>query len=101
MKRSSWNSATMQALDGLSTHVDEIQTALKNVQPGGLTAMLDAINTGLREMKKAKNPRKGSSTAGIITATTRPPRSSHSFARPMYRSTPWACFNRSCLRAHP
>ena len=43
---------------GLTTHIDEIQTALKNVQPGGLTAMLDAINAGLHEMKKAKNPRK-------------------------------------------
>jgi len=41
-----------------TTHAEEIQTALKNVQPGGLTAMLDAINTGLHEMKKAKNPRK-------------------------------------------
>ena len=36
----------------------EIQSALKNVQAGGLTAMLDAIDTGLLEMKKAKNSRK-------------------------------------------
>jgi len=36
----------------------QIQTALKNAQPGGLTAMLDGINSGLLEMKKAKNPRK-------------------------------------------
>ena len=43
---------------GLTSHTEEIQTALKNAQPGGLTAMLDAINTGLHEMKKAKNPRK-------------------------------------------
>jgi len=43
---------------GLTSHIEEIQTALKNVQPGGLTAMLDAINDGLHEMKKAKNPRK-------------------------------------------
>jgi VWFA-related protein len=43
---------------GLTHHIEEIQTALKNVQPGGLTAMLDAINAGLHEMKKAKNPRK-------------------------------------------
>ena len=41
-----------------TTHTEEIQSALKNAQPGGLTAMLDAINTGLHEMKKAKNPRK-------------------------------------------
>jgi Ca-activated chloride channel family protein len=43
---------------GFTAHTDEIQTALKNAQPGGLTAMLDAINAGLHEMKKAKNPRK-------------------------------------------
>ena len=36
----------------------EIETALTNSQPGGLTAMLDAVDVALREMKKAKNPRK-------------------------------------------
>lgn len=41
-----------------TAHSEEIQTALKNAQPGGLTAMMDAINIGLTEMKKAKNPRK-------------------------------------------
>jgi Ca-activated chloride channel family protein len=43
---------------GFTAHVEEIQSALKNAQPGGLTAMLDGINAGLHEMKKAKNPRK-------------------------------------------
>src|ERR1700693_274313 len=43
---------------GFTAHSEEIQSALKNAQPGGLTAMLDGINTGLHEMKKAKNPRK-------------------------------------------
>ncbi len=43
---------------GFTTHPAELQTALKNVQPGGLTAMLDAISFSLNEMKKAKNPRK-------------------------------------------
>ena len=43
---------------GFTAHTEQIQSALKNAQPGGLTAMLDAINTGLHEMKKAKNPRK-------------------------------------------
>jgi len=43
---------------GFTGHTEEIQSALKNAQPGGLTAMLDGINTGLHEMKKAKNPRK-------------------------------------------
>jgi len=36
----------------------EIQTALKNVQPGGMTALLDAVRFSLGEMKKARNPRK-------------------------------------------
>ncbi|MGO9254777.1 MAG: VWA domain-containing protein [Bryobacteraceae bacterium] len=36
----------------------EIQDALKKAQPGGLTAMLDAIGLALREMKKARNSRK-------------------------------------------
>lgn len=36
----------------------DIQTALKNAQARGQTAMLDAIDTGLVEMKKAKNSRK-------------------------------------------
>jgi Ca-activated chloride channel family protein len=43
---------------GFTGHTEEIQSALKNVQAGGLTAMLDAIDTGLLEMKKAKNSRK-------------------------------------------
>ncbi len=43
---------------GFTTHREEVQTALKNAQPGGLTAMLDAVSFSLREMKKAKNPRK-------------------------------------------
>ena len=43
---------------GFTSHTEEIQDALKNAQPGGLTAMLDAINLALREMKKAKNSRK-------------------------------------------
>jgi VWFA-related protein len=36
----------------------EIETALTQARPGGLTAMLDAVNMALAEMKKAKNPRK-------------------------------------------
>jgi Ca-activated chloride channel family protein len=37
---------------------EDMQTALKNAQAGGQTAMLDAIDTGLIAMKKAKNSRK-------------------------------------------
>lgn len=41
-----------------TAHTDDIQSALKNAQASGLTAMLDAIDAGLAEMKKAKNSRK-------------------------------------------
>jgi Ca-activated chloride channel homolog len=37
---------------------EDIAGKLQALQPGGLTAMLDAANLGLQEMKKAKNPRK-------------------------------------------
>ena len=43
---------------GFTNRTDQIQSALKNLQAGGLTAMLDAVDTGLVEMKKAKNSRK-------------------------------------------
>jgi Ca-activated chloride channel family protein len=43
---------------GFTNHIEEIQNALKDAQAGGLTAMLDAINNALLEMKKAKNSRK-------------------------------------------
>jgi len=41
-----------------TSSTSQIQEALKNAKPGGLTAMLDGINLALREMKKAKNSRK-------------------------------------------
>ncbi len=43
---------------GFTSHAAEIQGALTKAQPGGLTAMLDAVNLALAEMKKAKNSRK-------------------------------------------
>ena len=43
---------------GFTGNISQIQHALTSVHPGGLTAMLDAIDTGLLEMKKAKNSRK-------------------------------------------
>jgi Ca-activated chloride channel family protein len=49
---------TVKLSVGFTTHREELQSALKNATPGGLTAMLDAISFSLREMKKAKNPRK-------------------------------------------
>ncbi|HLH39090.1 MAG TPA: VWA domain-containing protein [Bryobacteraceae bacterium] len=36
----------------------EIQKALTGIRPGGLTALLDAVNLALHEMKTAKNSRK-------------------------------------------
>jgi len=41
-----------------TTHVEELQGKLAAMQPGGLTAMLDAAQMALHEMKKATNPRK-------------------------------------------
>jgi len=41
-----------------TSHAEEIQNKLTSAQPGGLTAMLDAAELALREMKNAKNPRK-------------------------------------------
>lgn len=39
-------------------HPEEIETQLAGVETQGLTALLDAVELGLREMKKSKNPRK-------------------------------------------
>jgi Ca-activated chloride channel homolog len=41
-----------------TTKAADIADKLQALQPGGLTAMLDAANLALQEMKKAKNPRK-------------------------------------------
>ena len=41
-----------------TSNSQDIQKALTEIHPGGLTALLDAVNLGLHEMKKAKNPRK-------------------------------------------
>ena len=43
---------------GFTSNTGEIETALTKAQPGGLTALLDAVHTALAEMKKAKNSRK-------------------------------------------
>jgi Ca-activated chloride channel family protein len=41
-----------------TSHVEEIENKLTSLQAQGLTALLDAVNMALHEMKKAKNPRK-------------------------------------------
>jgi Ca-activated chloride channel family protein len=51
-------SDTAKVSVGFTSKPAEIQDALAKSQPGGLTAMLDAIDLALREMKKAKNTRK-------------------------------------------
>lgn len=43
---------------GFTSQIEEIENSLRDVQTGGLTAMLDAGQMALGEMKKARNPRK-------------------------------------------
>lgn len=43
---------------GLTGQIDEIQNKLMSLTTGGLTAMFDGAQLALREMRKAKNPRK-------------------------------------------
>jgi Ca-activated chloride channel homolog len=43
---------------GFTNQTEKIRRALEHAQAGGLTAMIDAINAGLQEMKKARNSRK-------------------------------------------
>lgn len=43
---------------GFTSNAHVLRTALQNVRPGGLTALLDAVKFALTEMDKAKNPRK-------------------------------------------
>ena len=43
---------------GFTSYPQRIEKALTAAQPAGLTAMLDAISLGLREMKEARNSRK-------------------------------------------
>jgi VWFA-related protein len=42
----------------LTNDAGAIESAMTNATSGGLTALLDAVNMGLQEMKRAKNPRK-------------------------------------------
>jgi len=43
---------------GFTSRIPELQDQLVALLPGGLTAMLDAAEMSLHEMRKAKNPRK-------------------------------------------
>jgi Ca-activated chloride channel family protein len=45
-------------VSGFSKNMESVQNRLSALHSGGLTALLDAVHMGLREMKQAKNPRK-------------------------------------------
>lgn len=45
-------------VSGFTSQIEEVQNQLMSLQPGGLTALLDAVEMGLQEMKNAKNARK-------------------------------------------
>ena len=47
-----------ELISPFTNQTDQLQDKLLAAQPGGLTAMLDAAQMALQEMKKAKNPRK-------------------------------------------
>jgi Ca-activated chloride channel homolog len=59
-----------------TSHAQDLQAALTDVQPGGMTALLDAVKFSLSEMKKAKNSRKAIvviSDGGDNSSTYKPP----------------------------
>lgn len=47
-----------EILQEFTSDMRKIEDKLDSMQSGGLTALLDSIELGVREMKKAKNPRK-------------------------------------------
>lgn len=47
-----------QVAQAFTSDMREIENRMTSLRAGGLTALLDAVDLGVREMKKAKNPRK-------------------------------------------
>lgn len=47
-----------QIVQGFTGDMRQIEDHMQTLQSGGLTALLDAVELGVGEMKKAKNPRK-------------------------------------------
>ncbi len=45
-------------VEHFTSDMKQIDQDMENLRPGGLTALLDGVNLGVSEMKKAKNPRK-------------------------------------------
>ncbi len=59
-----------------TSHAQDLQAALTDLQPGGMTALLDALKFSLTEMKKARNSRKAIvviSDGGDNSSTYKPP----------------------------
>ena len=78
---------------GFTSNPGEIANALNTAQAGGLTAMLDAVNLTLSEMKKAKNSRKAIiiiSDGGDNHSHYGRHKSKRWYAKRTYKSTPWA-----------
>jgi Ca-activated chloride channel family protein len=49
---------SVELMHGFTHKIDEIDENLNSLQPKGMTALFDALHTGLQEMHQAKNPRK-------------------------------------------
>jgi Ca-activated chloride channel family protein len=47
-----------EVIQSFTGNMKQIESRMTTLQSGGLTALLDAVDLGIREMKKAKNPRK-------------------------------------------
>jgi Ca-activated chloride channel homolog len=47
-----------QLVSSFTDRIEDVQSKLAAVKPGGLTALLDGVHVALDEMKRAKNPRK-------------------------------------------
>lgn len=47
-----------QLVQAFTKRPEDLEKGLGSLQTGGLTALLDAVNLGIAEMKNAKNPRK-------------------------------------------
>ncbi|MGD0777025.1 MAG: VWA domain-containing protein [Candidatus Solibacter sp.] len=47
-----------EVAQGFTSRPEELDLKLAFLQPGGLTALLDAVHLGLHEMKNGRNPRK-------------------------------------------
>ena len=88
-----------------TSHTEEIENALKKAQPGGLTAMLDAVQTALARDEEGQELAQGDRDHFRRRRQPQPStprtRSSRWFAKPTCRFTPWACSSPPCLSACP